>query len=166
MKKYFKTIGFCFLMLLASCQTNTKQSTPMASQTTVKTPSTAALKEILTKQGYQVFDYVDEVSGDTILMQQYFMVFLKAGDNRSQSKEALDSLQKLHLAHLGKMYQKGYADISGPFGDEGPIRGVSIYNVPTFQMADSLAKADPMVQSGRLQVEVHPWWAAKGFPLR
>lgn len=94
------------------------------------------------------------------------MVFLKAGDNRSQSKEALDSLQKLHLAHLGKMYQKGYADISVPFGDEGPIRGVSIYNVPTFQMADSLAKADPMVQSGRLQVEVHPWWAAKGFPLR
>lgn len=42
----------------------------MASQTTVKTPSTAALKEILTKQGYQVFDYVDEVSGDAILMQQ------------------------------------------------------------------------------------------------
>src|SRR5690606_3203646 len=131
-----------------------------------KDPIYSSAKRDPHKARISVFDYVDEVSGDTILMQQYFMVFLKAGDNRSQSKEALDSLQKLHLAHLGKMYQKGYADISGPFGDEGPIRGVSIYNVPTFQMADSLAKPDPMVQSGRLQVEVHPWWAAKGFPLR
>jgi len=166
MKKYFKTFGLSFVILLASCQTSTTQSTPNAAQTTIKPPSKAMLKENLKKQGFQVFDYVDEVSGDTILMQQYFMVFLKTGDNRSQSKEGLDSLQKLHLAHLGSMYQKGYADISGPFGDDGPIRGVSIYNVPTLEMADSLANADPMVQSGRLKVEVHPWWAAKGFPLR
>lgn len=94
------------------------------------------------------------------------MVFLKSGENRSQSKQELDSLQKLHLAYLGAMYQKGYADISGPFGDDGTIRGVSIYNVPTLEMADSLANADPMVQAGRLKVEVHPWWAAKGYPLR
>jgi hypothetical protein len=33
-------------------------------------------------------------------------------------------------------------------------------------MADSLAKSDPMVKKGRLVVEIHPWWAAKGYPLR
>ena len=42
----------------------------------------------------------------------------------------------------------------------------TIYNVPTLQMADSLANADPMVKAGRLIIEMHPWWAAKGFPLR
>ena len=64
------------------------------------------------------------------------------------------------------MYANGFADISGPFGDDGEIRGVTIYNVPTLKIADSLANMDPMVQAGRLVIEMHPWWAAKGFPLR
>jgi uncharacterized protein YciI len=99
-------------------------------------------------------------------MQEYYMAFLNQGPNRSQSKEVLDSLQKLHLAHLGKMYEQGFADISGPFGDDGDIRGITIYNVPSQRMADSLANLDPMVKAGRLQIEMHPWWAAKGFSLR
>ena len=94
------------------------------------------------------------------------MAFLKAGPRRSQSQEEADSLQKLHLEHLGRMYANGFADISGPFGDNGELRGVTIYNVPTLKIADSLANMDPMVQAGRLAIEIHPWWAAKGFPLR
>lgn len=132
----------------------------------VQRPSVKEIRERLLEQGYQLFDYVDEASGDTILMQQYFMVFLKRGPNRSATKTEADSLQALHLAHLGRMYKEGYADISGPFGDDGDIRGITIYNTPTQAMADSLAQLDPMVQSGRLSIEVHPWWAAKGFPLR
>ncbi|MCZ4317743.1 hypothetical protein O4H26_01950 [Aequorivita viscosa] len=123
-------------------------------------------KEELTKKGFQTFDYVDQKSGDTILMQQYYIAFLKSGTNRSQSKEETDSLQKLHLAHLERMYNRGFADISGPFGDDGDIRGITIYNVPTQKMADSLANMDPMVKAGRLVIEIHPWWAAKGFSLR
>ncbi|RFN60456.1 hypothetical protein DZ858_04135 [Marixanthomonas ophiurae] len=128
--------------------------------------SAAQLKKELTDKGYQIFDYVDEKTGDTVLMQQYFIAFLKQGTNRSQNKAEADSLQKLHLAHLGSMYEQGFADISGPFGDDGDIRGITIYNVPTQQMADSLANMDPMVQAGRLAIEIHPWWAAKGFSLR
>lgn len=74
--------------------------------------------------------------------------------------------QQLHLAYLGTMHQQGYADISGPIDDTSEIHGVTIYNVPTITMADSLAKADPMVKAGKLSPEVHLWWAAKGFPLR
>lgn len=128
--------------------------------------STSELRAKLVSEGYQVFDYVDEESGDTVLMQQYFMAFLKRGTSRSQNKAEADSLQRLHLAHLGRMYELGYADISGPFGDDGDIRGVTIYNVPTLEMADSLAHLDPAVRAGRLEIEIHPWWAAKGFPLR
>jgi len=127
---------------------------------------TKQLKEELTSKGFQVFDYVDEKTQDTILMQQYFIAFLKRGPIRTQIEEEAKILQKEHLAHLGKMYALGYADISGPFGDDGDIRGITIYNVPTLKMADSLANADPMVKSGRLIIEMHPWWAAKGFPLR
>lgn len=124
------------------------------------------IKEELTAKGYKTFDYVDEKTKDTILMQQYFMAFLKRGPIRGQNEEESADLQKAHLAHLTKMYELGYADISGPFGDDGDIRGITIYNVPTLKMADSLAKSDPMVKAGRLEIEIHPWWAAKGFPLR
>ncbi|WP_242203125.1 YciI family protein [Aestuariivivens insulae] len=128
--------------------------------------STKQLKEELDAKGFKTFDYVDEKTQDTILMQQYFIAFLKRGPIRGQNEEEAADLQKAHLAHLGKMYELGYADISGPFGDDGDIRGITIYNVPTLKMADSLAKADPMVKAGRLEIEIHPWWAAKGFPLR
>jgi len=124
------------------------------------------LKEKLTSKGFELFDYIDKKTQDTIIMQKYFIAFLKKGPNRSQPEEEANKLQAEHMAHLGKMYELGYADISGPFDDESDISGITIYNVPTLQMADSLANSDPMVKAGRLVIEMHPWWAAKGFPLR
>lgn len=166
MKKYTILSVFIFMFSLSSC--DTKESSTVVTTEIIEEikPSVAAMKKELTEKGFEVFDYVDEKTGDTIIMQQYFIAFLKSGPNRSQSKEVADSLQALHLAHLGKMYEEGYADISGPFGDDGDIRGITIYNTPTFKMADSLANMDPMVKAGRLVIELHPWWAAKGFPLR
>lgn len=151
---------FCFI----AC--NSTDSKKVTSQPEPKTQSTAQLKKELVDKGFAVFDYVDEDTKDTVLMQQYFIAFLNKGEDRSQSKAEADSLQKLHLAHLGRMYEEGFADISGPFGSNGKTRGITIYNVPTLQMADSLANLDPMVQAGRLSIEVHPWWAAKEFCLR
>jgi len=124
------------------------------------------VKEELKSRGFEIFDYVDEKTKDTVLMQQYFIAFLKRGPNRSQNKVEADSLLALHMEHLGKMYEEGYADISGPVGDDGDIRGITIYNTRTIEIADSLANSDPMVKVGRLEIELHPWWAAKGFPLR
>ncbi|MEN8789299.1 MAG: hypothetical protein ABF295_07260 [Flavobacteriaceae bacterium] len=155
-------MGLLFFGLL-SCGDENKP--PISTEAEPK-PSTAKIKQELERQGYQIFDYVDEKTGDTVLMQQYFMAFLKSGPNKSRSKEEADSLQGLHLAHLSNMYELGYADISGPFGDDGEIRGITIYNTPTQEMADSLAHLDPLVQLGILNIEIHPWWAAKGFPLR
>ena len=128
--------------------------------------STKQIKEELTTKGFKIFDYVDEKTKDTVLMQQYFIAFLKRGPIHTQNEEESALIQKGHLEHLGKMYELGYADISGPFGDDGNIRGITIYNVPTLKMADSLANADPAVKARRLEIEIHPWWAAKGFPLR
>lgn len=161
---------FSVIVLFVSCNEEAKSNEVLIEETTKEVleeqRSIQQVKKELNAKGFQTFDYVDEKSKDTIIMQQYFIAFLKRGKNRSQSKTDADSLQKLHLAHLSKMYELGYADISGPFGDDGVIRGITIYNVPTLEMADSLANADPMVKSGRLEIEIHPWWAAKGFPLR
>ena len=156
---------------LISCGKETVQPKDESTETVEETLATKneAAKQLaaeLKAKGYETFDYVDPDTGEVVIMQQYFIAFLKRGPERSQNKAAADSLQALHLAHLGKMYELGYADISGPFGDDGDIRGMTIYNTPTLAMADSLANLDPSVKAGRLVIEVHPWWAAKGFPLR
>ncbi|RNC92387.1 MAG: hypothetical protein ED555_04665 [Allomuricauda sp.] len=159
-----RPIAFMLVLIMFSCQQVEKTAPVIENKAPQK--SMAQFKQELTDKGFQIFDYVDEATKDTVIMQQYFIAFLKRGPERSQDKAATDSLQELHMAHLGRMYEEGYADISGPFGDDGDIRGITIYNVPTLQMADSLANLDPSVQAGRLEIEVHPWWAAKGFPLR
>ena len=163
-----KTMMFLLLFIcMSSCKELPEHSEePSGNGVAIPDKSVLKIKEQLTAEGYQTFDYIDENTKDTILMQQYFIAFLKSGPSRSQTKAEADSLQALHLAHLGRMYNEGYADISGPFGDDGEIRGITIYNTPTLEMADSLANMDPMVKAGRLVIEIHPWWAAKGFPLR
>ncbi len=162
-----KIYVFLVCALFLSCNDTAKiKANAVEKTTTVQEIPVSQLKRDLEERGFQTFYYVDERTKDTVLMQQYFIAFLKKGPNRSSSKEEVDSLQRLHLAHLGRMYEQGFADISGPFGDDGDIRGITIYNVPNLQMADSLANMDPMVKSGRLTIEIHPWWAAKGFKLR
>ncbi|MFB9057179.1 YciI family protein [Mariniflexile ostreae] len=128
--------------------------------------STKQIKAELKAKGYKTYDYIDEDTQDTILMQQYYVAFLKNGPIRSTIEEEVELLQREHQQYLAKMYKLGYADISGPLVTEDDIKSITIYSVPNLKMADSLAKADPMVQAGRLEVEVRPWWAAKGYTLR
>lgn len=157
------------VLLCFACKTESKDIETVVEVEKQPTETTQTAKQIiedLKAKGFQIFSYVDEKTKDTVIMKQYFMAFLKRGANHSQSKEEATRLQKLHRKHLGKMYELGYADISGPFGDDGDIRGITIYNVPTLKIADSLANSDPSVKAGRLEIELHPWWAAKGFPLR
>ncbi len=124
------------------------------------------IKQELNLKGFKTYDYIDKKTNDTILIQQYFMAILKRGSIRGLNEEEEEELQKFHVAHLKKIYRLGYADIAGAFGDDGYYGGVTIYNVPTLKMADSLVKSNPMVASGRLEIEIHPWWAPKGFHLR
>lgn len=157
-----RLVAFFGILLVLAC--GETQPKPVAGKS--RSSSVGDLADSLRSGGYELFYYVDEKSGDTLLMQKYFMVFLKLGPNRSQTEAEADSLQRLHLAHMKRMYEEGYSSIAGPIDSGDTLRGIVIYNTPTMGMADSLARLDPMVQAGRLQVEVLPWWAGKGFPLR
>lgn len=105
--------------------------------------------------------------GDTtFVMQEYYMVYLIAGDNRDGDSTEVARVQAEHLAHLNRMAEEGHMSIAGPFGDDGDVRGICIYHTADLATADSLANADPAVKAGRLKVEVRPWWAAKGSTLK
>lgn len=159
-----------FLAALTACnQSRDTRGIPGPEEVEAKAPDTTVLDleeqaQELKDKGYETFLYEEE--GEKHLMQQYFIVFLKKGKKRSQDSTEAAELQKQHLAHLTRMATEGYMSLAGPFGDDGDIRGIAVYNTPTLKMADSLARIDPMVKAGRLEVEIHPWWAAKGGELR
>jgi len=162
--KYFL---FLFtILLVASCSERREPREERVVHLDSNTLTTAKQKKALVEKGFEVFDYLDPDSGETILMQKYFVAFMRNGENLVQEKSVSDSLLKLHQQHLKRMYNEGFTDITGPFEDDSDIRGITIYNVPNLKMADSLANMDPMVKAGSLKIEVHPWWAAKGYKLR
>lgn len=107
-----------------------------------------------------------EWAGEKITMQKYFIVFLKSGPTRSQNKTEAARLQQEHLAYLSDLYEEGIINLNGPTDGTGDIRGFSVYNVATMEEAKRLAGNDPMVKAGRLIIEVHPWWLAKGSGVK
>jgi uncharacterized protein len=175
MEKLNKMKKAFFYLVVLSVLTSCKQEQDVRGfqgpeEVQVRQPDTLQLSleeqaEDLQEMGYQTFIYGEE-EGEKHLMQQYYIVFLKSGKNRSQDSLTTAQLQEQHLAHLNRMATDGYLSLAGPFAGDGDIRGIAVYNTPTREMADSLARLDPMVEAGRLEVEIHPWWAAKGSTLK
>ncbi len=163
MKRLGILIGLVLLTWACKQPVEKVRGIPAEARVKADAPNANIMADELNNKGYKTFLY--EEGDTTYLMQQYFIVFLKKGTNRSQDSTTAAELQKQHMAHLERMYVEGYSSLTGPMGDDGDIRGIVIYNTPTQKEADSLARLDPMVQAGRLEVEVHPWWTAKGGKL-
>ncbi len=112
---------------------------------------------------YETFEMTE---GDTTyLMKKYYIAFLKSGPNRDHTKEEAAIIQKGHMDHMSKLAEANKIQIAGPFDDDSDIRGLVIYSVYSLEEALELTNADPAVVAGRLVVELHPFWAAKGSQL-
>lgn len=104
--------------------------------------------------------------GDTsYVMRQYVFVMLKAGPNREHSAEEVQQIQQGHMEHMAKMAEDGHLAVAGPFGDNGDWRGIYIFNVNSVEKVRELVAGDPAIIAGRLEAEIHPWWAARGSKL-
>lgn len=99
-------------------------------------------------------------------MKTYYLVLLKKGPNRTQDSATVVAIQEGHMAHLNKMAAAGKMNIAGPLMEDGDIRGICIYDTASWEEARQLAESDPAVRSGRLTVEIHPWYAMKGTCLQ
>ena len=112
------------------------------------------------------FETFEMTEGDTTyLMKKYYVAFLKSGPNREHTKEEAAKIQKGHMDHMAKLAEEKKIQIAGPFDDEGDIRGMVIYSVYSMEEALALTQKDPAVVAGRLVIELHPFWAAKGSIL-
>jgi uncharacterized protein YciI len=141
-------------ILLVSCHSTKEQST--------KTDN--AIKKEIVKTNHETFSYKEGDS--TYVMQKYFLVLLKKGKNRNHSKEEAAELQKQHMAHISWLDKIGKISLAGPSENHETVAGFLLFNTETIKEADSLANLDPAVKAGRLEVEVLPWWAAKGSKLK
>lgn len=101
-------------------------------------------------------------------MEIYYVYLLKKGPAWSpDSTPEIDALQEAHLANFRRLNEMGKLAINGPLVDSlmegGEIRGIGALRADSLEEAKQLVGTDPMVQTGRLVFEIHPWMVGKGI---
>jgi uncharacterized protein YciI len=91
-------------------------------------------------------------------MKQYFIGFLVKGEKYDphMPKPEHEKLLQEHLAYIRSQAEAGKYKLAGPFLDEGNISGILIIDTPSRDEAKQIVSKDPMVQAGRLAIELHP----------
>jgi uncharacterized protein YciI len=136
---------------MASCQ----GPQPVVQQTTQEDENTVGYDSLLAKK----------LGADQYGMKSYVMAFLKKGPNRDRDSISAAALQRAHLDNINKMAEEGKLVLAGPFMDEGEIRGIYVFDVPTIEEAEELTNSDPAVQAGSLVMELHQWYGSAGLGL-
>ena len=106
----------------------------------------------------------DQSHGKPIEMTTYYVGFLYRGPKWTPGEAPeLQRLQEEHLANIRRLADSGKLLLAGPFTDGGDLRGMFVFKVDSMEEAKALADADPALKAGRLRVELHPWYSAKGI---
>lgn len=99
-------------------------------------------------------------------MTTYVAGFFHKGPNwTAEQTDQTRRMQAGHLANFEKLAEAGKLIVAGPFGDNGDLRGMLIFKLSSVDEARSLMEADPMLKTGRLTLDLHPWFAAIGLRI-
>ena len=98
----------------------------------------------------------------------FYVYLLKKGPTWSpDSTPEIDALQEAHLSNLQRLREEGKLVLSGPLLDSfqlsGEIRSMGVLKAKSLAEAQEWISTDPMVQVGRLVVELHVWMVPKGI---
>jgi uncharacterized protein YciI len=97
-------------------------------------------------------------------MTHYVVGFFHRGPNWTAEETAeTRRIQEGHLANFGKLAEAGKLIVAGPFGDHGDLRGMLVFKLASVEEARALMDADPALKTGRLTLDLHPWFAAAGL---
>jgi uncharacterized protein YciI len=105
------------------------------------------------------------LKADDIGMRTYVMALLKAGPNRDRPAEEAQRLQAAHRANIDRLAAQGKLILAGPFADDGVLRGIYVFDVPTVAEAEALTNTDPAIQAGQLVMELHPWYGSAALMM-
>jgi uncharacterized protein YciI len=111
-------------------------------------------------------EVTDAVVMDAVTRQRWFwLLLLKRGPIRGQSRAELEAIQAAHLRHLFTLRKRGQLALFGPVEGAGALRGIGVLTVPTRDEAETLMADDPAVRAGRLRAEIRPWFTTPGDRL-
>ncbi|HUR11519.1 MAG TPA: YciI family protein [Flavitalea sp.] len=102
---------------------------------------------------------VKQLGADEYGMKVFALVYLKPGNTPQTDASQATKIQKEHLKYLKSLMEKGTMLLLGPVMEEASIVGICIYNCD-IEEAKKLAQADPAVLSGKLSIEIHPWYGS------
>ena len=97
-------------------------------------------------------------------IRQYVIVLYRRAPKRGRLGDE-ETVLHAHLAFLDEQRRLGRTPISGPFGDRGKLRGVSIYDSTSVEDVGRWVGDDPAVVQGWMTAEVRPWWGIAGSVL-
>ena len=93
-----------------------------------------------------------------------YLAFLLRGEKWTpEQTTATEELQQAHLANIVRLNKMNKLIVAGPFGDEGPLRGIFVFKVSSIEEARLLTETDPAIKAGRLALELHPWQVPDGI---
>lgn len=77
--------------------------------------------------------------------------------------EETKQLQAGHMANINKMATEGKLLLAGPMAGKGELRGIFVFDTDDVKKAQEWCDQDPAVKAGRLRLELHKWYSAKGI---
>ena len=97
-------------------------------------------------------------------MTTYYLALLYRGTKWTAEKTAeTERIQQGHMENIQRMAASGKLVLAGPITDNGDLRGIFVFHNVSREEAEQLCANDPAVKAGRLRVELHPWFFAKGI---
>jgi uncharacterized protein len=98
-------------------------------------------------------------------LEAYVLVLLWRPEVPSEFDEAtLDELQRRHLDFYRDLRERNIVAANGPFIDQPDVRlrGLALFLSDSHDEVRSIALNDPLVQAGRLAIDVMTWWCQPG----
>ena len=97
-------------------------------------------------------------------MRFYVFGMLKRGPKwTAEDTPETRKIQEGHMANIQKMAAMGKLIVAGPMAGDGELRGIFIFDAKSIDEVKAMAEMDPAIQSGRLTLELHKWYAAAGM---
>ena len=97
-------------------------------------------------------------------MRFYVMGMLYRGPQwTAEATEEARKLQEGHMANINKLAGEKKLILAGPMAGKGELRGIFVFDTDDVDKAREWCDQDPAVKAGRLRVELHKWYAAKGI---
>jgi uncharacterized protein YciI len=110
------------------------------------------------------FELTAQPANMPLPMSKYSFGLLRRGPTwTAERTPRTDSIQAGHMANIRRMHEAGLLVAAGPFENGGDWRGIFIFRGDSTERVLAMVAGDPAVASGRLVLDLYPWFAPAGI---